>query len=382
MVPVAASALFSTMPSALRQQMLAATRLQQFADRASIFRDGDPGDGLYVIVEGRVVISAMVSATERRMFSRLEPGDFFGEMAVLDEQPRSATATAEGLTTLAFLPRETMATLFRASPDLALHFAQIISERLRTFNRHYLREVLEAERLAAVGRFASAIVHDLKNPLSIISMAAALWLRKHDAPESRALAYQRITTQVERISHLVNDVLEYARGQRTRPVLKPADYAAFIRQIIERLQQDAELKAATIACVNPPPSLPVAIDDSRLGRAMANLAYNAMDAMPGGGRILLRFEVGEREIITEVEDTGPGLPAEILGRLFEPFATHGKEHGTGLGLSIVKCIIEEHGGQISARNQPGGGAVFRFTLPRSDLADVSPAPQTPPPAAG
>jgi signal transduction histidine kinase len=313
----------------------------------------------------------MINATERREFSRLGPGDFFGEMAVLDDHPRSASATAESVATLAFVPRATMVELFRASPDLALRFAQIIAERLRDFNRLHLREVLQVERLAVVGRFASAIVHDLKNPLMIINMASQIGSRENAGHDARAMAHERILMQVERITHLVNDVLDYARGQKVQPTLRTTEYAAFIHPLMANLQKDAELKSARLLCANPPPAVPVAIDASRLSRAFCNLAYNAMDAMPNGGQISLRFAASSREITTEMEDTGPGLPAEMLGRLFEPFATHGKEHGTGLGLSIVKRIIEEHGGQISARNRPGGGAVFSFTLPRTAMTTAA-----------
>jgi signal transduction histidine kinase len=198
-------------------------------------------------------------------------------------------------------------------------------------------------------------------------MAATLACRDGASPECRAMAHERIDMQVERITHLVNDVLDYARGQRAQPVFEKADYAAFIRHLVTTIQKDAELKSTSVACSNLPSAVIVALDVSRLSRAFYNLAYNAMDAMPDGGRILLRFKTTEREVITEIEDTGPGLPPEMLGRLFEPFATHGKEHGTGLGLSIVKRTIEEHGGQITARNKSGGGAIFCFTLPRAEM---------------
>jgi signal transduction histidine kinase len=85
--------------------------------------------------------------------------------------------------------------------------------------------------------------------------------------------------------------------------------------------------------------------------------------MPKDGRIFLRLEARPTEIITEIQDTGPGIAPEIADKLFEAFTTFGKEHGTGLGLSICKKIIEDHQGRIWARNEPGRGAVFAFALP-------------------
>jgi signal transduction histidine kinase len=94
-----------------------------------------------------------------------------------------------------------------------------------------------------------------------------------------------------------------------------------------------------------------------------NLVTNATDAMPRGGRISLRFRSTPAAIVTELEDTGPGIAPEIAGQLFEAFVTHGKAHGTGLGLSICKKIIEDHRGWITARTEPGHGAIFEFGLP-------------------
>jgi signal transduction histidine kinase len=85
--------------------------------------------------------------------------------------------------------------------------------------------------------------------------------------------------------------------------------------------------------------------------------------MPGGGKIMVRFHADKKEITTEIEDTGPGIPSEMTDKLFQAFATHGKMHGTGLGLSICKRIIDDHRGQIFAKNEPGRGAIFVFTLP-------------------
>jgi signal transduction histidine kinase len=107
----------------------------------------------------------------------------------------------------------------------------------------------------------------------------------------------------------------------------------------------------------------VLMDQRRMHHVFANLINNASDVMPGGGKIYFSFEKNEREAITHVEDTGPGIPPEILPRLFETFATFGKANGTGLGLSICKRIVEDHKGWIRARNAPGRGAIFSFALP-------------------
>ena len=114
---------------------------------------------------------------------------------------------------------------------------------------------------------------------------------------------------------------------------------------------------------NEPPPVLVQFDPRRLSRVFFNLIGNATDVMLNGGKIFLRFQFQEKVIITEIEDSGPGIAPEIAEQLFQPFATHGKSHGTGLGLSICKKIVEDHGGTIAVRSEPGRGAIFTFTLP-------------------
>jgi signal transduction histidine kinase len=107
----------------------------------------------------------------------------------------------------------------------------------------------------------------------------------------------------------------------------------------------------------------VLMDARRLGRVFYNLVNNATDMMRSGGKILLRFELHENEVITEIEDTGPGIAPQIADTLFQPFATHGKTRGTGLGLPICKKILEDHGGKIWVKSSTGRGALFCFSLP-------------------
>jgi signal transduction histidine kinase len=239
-----------------------------------------------------------------------------------------------------------------------------ISHRLREFNRQYLRELLQSERLAIVGRFARSIVHDLKNPLNVIGLTAELAGLERATPEMRQQAGASIRKQVEIISDLISEVLDFTQGSQSDFVLAPSDYGAYVTQLVEELGPEAALKSVTLELEGTPPAVKLLLHPKRLRRVFYNLIHNATDAMPEGGRIVLRFRVTEKEVVTEVEDGGRGIAPEIAGQLFEVFATHGKAHGTGLGLSICKRIIEDHRGWISARNQPGRGAVFSFGLPR------------------
>lgn len=336
---------------------------RRFVAGQGIFGEGSPGDGLYVIGEGEVEIADRVEMKQRRVFSRLGPGEIFGEMAVIENLPRSAAAIAAKDARTYFIPRDKMLAVLQHSPTLAFNLLQEISRRLRDFNELHLREILQAERLAVVGGFARSILHDLKNPLTIIGLAAEALNHPRITPEKKAQSLDRIRQQVQNINDLIGDILEFTRGASVGAAPAPGDYRRFVRELLPELNAVAEVKSVRVESESDPPAAQLRLDPRRLRRVFFNLLHNAMDMMPRGGKILVRFQVDENEVVTEVEDTGPGIPSEMADRLFQPFATHGKAHGTGLGLCICKKIVEDHGGRIWARTVPGRGAIFCFALP-------------------
>jgi signal transduction histidine kinase len=334
---------------------------KRFEAGKEIFHEGAPGDGVYFVKDGLVEISA--GENDRRIFSQLGPGEIFGEMAIIEHRPRSATATAVQATGVYFLPRGELLSFIEHSPGLALTLLQQISHRLREFNQRHVRELIQSENLAVIGRFAQGIVHDLKNPLSIIGLSAEMFDMPGVSPEIRAKSQTRIRKQVERINDMVGDILIFTKDTHKSAELRPGDYRAFMLELVEDLRSEAELKSVQVEMQNVPPAFKVLFDARRLSRVFFNLVSNAMDAMPQGGKIFLSFQSNENEILTSIEDTGCGIAPEIADKLFQPFATHGKAHGTGLGLSLCKKIVEDHGGRIRAQSEPGRGAIFYFTLP-------------------
>lgn len=355
--------LFRSLAPAELRALRAITQEHRFPAGNVIFREGDPGDGVYVVSDGLVEISGLVSGEARRVFSQLGPGEIFGEMAVIERRPRSATATAMKDTSVYFIPRDEMLALLQRSPSSAFNVLQEISRRLREFDQLHVREVLQAERLAVVGTFARSIIHDLKTPLTIIGLSAEIACLPDATPEKRAQSQERIRKQIGRINDMVGDILEFTRSQQPETAFARANYADFIKEILPDLQAETETKSVNIEFQNEPPAVKLLLDSRRLRRVFFNLVHNAADMMLDGGRIFMRFQSDQMEIVTEIEDTGPNIAPEIADKLFQAFATFGKEQGTGLGLSICKKIIEDHRGRIWVRNEPNHGAIFCFALP-------------------
>jgi signal transduction histidine kinase len=336
---------------------------RSFSTLAIIFQEGDDGDGLYVIKDGSVQIAHVQAGEIRYIFCTLKSGDVFGEMAVIEDHPRSATALAADGALLYFIPRTEMRRLLQQYPILAFNLLQMVSQRLRDLDELHLRERVQSESLALIGRFALGIVHDLKNPLSIIELCAEIFDMPNIDPEIKAQTHTRIRKQVDRISTMVSDILIYTENKRHETTLQPTQFNTFLEELLPDLKAEVELRSAVVELKGTIPDIIVKLDARRLSRVFYNLLHNAADFMPDGGTIHIRCHQTGQEIQTEVEDTGPGIAPEIADKLFQPFSTYGKTHGSGLGLSICKRIVEDHGGRIWIRNEPGRGAIFCFALP-------------------
>ena len=364
MVPLESTKLFCDLSPADLVNVRKVTQERSYSPDQPIFREGERGDGIYVVKEGVITLAKVVAHGEERPISKEVEGGLFGEMAVLDDNVRSLSAIAEGNATVYFISRPDLLQLLDRTPRLAAAIVREISKRMRDFNDKYTKDVLEKERLSLVGRFANSIVHDLKNPLNIIGISADMACMPSATTESRQVSKARIRKQVDRISNMLSELLEFAQGSQTSFILARVDYSAFVLQLIEEIQPEVALKSVTVEYVNQPPSVLVQINPQRLSRVFHNFIGNAADAMPGGGTIRLSFSVDkDQSVVTEIHDSGKGIPPQILDRLFQAFATYGKANGTGLGLSICKKIVQDHKGKVFARNAPDGGAVFGFTLP-------------------
>ena len=240
--------------------------------------------------------------------------------------------------------------------------AELEAERAELRNR-----LVQSEKLAALGQFVAGIAHELNNPLQGVLGHLELLRATGAFPKALRRDMQRIYREADRAAKIVRNLLVFAGSRRM--VRRRTSINATLSRVLS-LRAPA-FRAANIESVRRhSDGLPrIKGDPLLLHQALLNIVLNAEQAIgANGGRIetstSIRREEGAAQVVVEIRDTGPGIPASAMPRLFEPFYTT-KEvgKGTGLGLAIAYGIIQEHGGRISASNHPEGGAVFTVQLP-------------------
>jgi len=246
---------------------------------------------------------------------------------------------------------------------------QLVSANVSTAVRLYRAsaERERSERLTTIGRLLSQVIHDFKTPMTAISGYVQLMQDAPDAPR-RAEYAEEVLKQFDQLSAMQREVLEFARGERSIFVRR-----VYLRKFFAdlRRQLELELQGRPIELQLDIDTKVVArFDEGRLARAIHNLARNGMEAMAERGGVLsIRSGKDGDALVVSVADTGPGIPSEIEGRLFQSFVTAGKQGGTGLGLAIVKKIVDEHGGSIEVSSS-SRGAEFTLRLPQPPPTDV------------
>ena len=341
-----------------------ATRRRFDAD-AEVFQEGAPGDGLYIILEGSVSIVTKLPSGQSCILSQMEAGDYFGEMAVFDGEPRSATAVVSEALDAVFVSLDLVQRIVERTPLVGAMLVRDASLRLREFNRRFLRESLRSERLALVERLVRSFVHDFRNPLNVIGIASEMAAAEQATPAARQKGRERIQKQISILNRMMQELVDFTRGVQVTAVLPKIVYADFLRDVLLDLESGAAQRGVKLVVDGPLPNVRLRLDAARFSRVFLNLSQNAFEAVAGTKEptLTLRFEISPTHITTEFTDNGPGIPPQNMQHVFEPFFTYGKEHGTGLGLAICNRIVQDHGGRMAVRSEPGHGATFLVLLP-------------------
>jgi signal transduction histidine kinase len=226
--------------------------------------------------------------------------------------------------------------------------------------RQAREDLIRQERISTIGRLSGSIVHDLRNPLAAIYGGAEMLVDTDLPPSHVKRLAGNIYRASRRIQELLQDLLNVSRGKSGAPEVCRLREVALAA--CDSLAAMAGAQNVTIELAIPP-EIEVPVERSRIERAFVNLIANALDAMPGGGKVRISAEPEDGAAVVHVEDNGPGIPPEIRSQLFQPFVSSGKRNGLGLGLALSRQTVLEHGGDMWVEAAAGRGARFSFRLP-------------------
>jgi signal transduction histidine kinase len=355
---------------------------EQFAEGEVVFGEGSTGEKFYIVLSGTVEVWKDFAGENPDRIATHGKGYLFGEMALVDNMPRSATVTAGSDVRLLYLTRDEFQEVLGKSSNIAISVIRSISAMVRKSNQSFLdslhrrnreleeanqelretqQELLEAERLTNIGKFSSMILHDIRNPISVIKSYGEM-IRLHNDDPGRVEKYtSNILRETDRLGQFANELLDYSRGE-VRLDLRITN----LDSLLDRVRSEIESRFGSrnielsIECSYHEA---VILDEERLVRVFLNLAENARKAMPNGGTLTIEARQEGDHILFRVSDTGEGMRREVVERIFEPFYSSSKTGGTGLGLVIVKNVVEAHDGALDVTSTPRQGSTFEIRLP-------------------
>lgn len=354
-----------------------------YPDATVIFREGDRADRFYIVIDGAVQVWKGFGSRAAELLAIHGTGHLFGEMALVDDMPRSATVVAEEGVRLLYLNREAFNSLLERDVQVAFSLMRNLSSMVRKSNESFVEdlrrrndeleranrelkeaqdELLRAERLSNLGKFSSMIIHDIRNPLSVVRSYGEMVKLHRDEPERVERFAAELLRECDRLSALTAELLDYSRGEvRLRMSICNIDelFEKVANQVSTRFEQrDLRLDLRNEV------SRPLILDEERMARVLVNLCENARAAMSPGGVCRLSAQATGRQVHITVDDDGRGMSDEVRSRIFEPFFSSSQGGGTGLGMVIVKNIVEAHEGTLSVASAPGEGTTVQISLPR------------------
>jgi two-component system NtrC family sensor kinase len=242
-------------------------------------------------------------------------------------------------------------------PERVVYYEKDVTEARRLEQR-----LQQTEKLKALGTLAAGIAHEIRNPLATINFNAQLLHRELSLNTAQEQMYADMLIEVKKIDRIVQQVLSFARPRQ--PQFLPNqlnDVVRYCYDLAKVHMRKASIEVVLELCEEIPPFI---MDFNQISQVIMNLVINAIDAMVDGGRLTLRTQLqpDPPAVILQVSDTGPGILATDVGRVFDPFFTR-KSDGTGLGLSISRQILEKHGAFVEVNNTPGEGCTFQVIFP-------------------
>lgn len=352
-----------------RENLKRVSRVVDFKKGETIFREGDNSDALFLVLVGEVSFIKTLHDGRDQVISKAGGGEFFGEVGLFTGETRALTALADSETKVGIVPKGALLDFIRNTPGPVDMILQSIVGHLHHTTRHYIDDMLKTEKMAVVGNMMNTIIHDFKNPFTLISLGAQVMMQNHTDEKTKRIC-MNIEEQVRRMVDMANEIADFSRGQQSMefsPVNLPKLFQHFKELNYPYFQKDDvefEMESEDIT---------IEAEESKMIRVLQNLVSNAIDSFDDkGGRVSLFARKKNDGVEIIIQDNGQGVPENIRDRLFEPFVTFGKSSGTGLGTAIVKSIVEAHRGTIRFETAKNRGTTFYIWLPKHQPLNVAP----------
>lgn len=356
---------------------------KEFKTGEVIFQEDDSPDNFYIVVEGAVEVWKNYFSKPKDLLAVHGPGNFFGEMALIDDLPRSATVVTKETTKLLYIAKKDFDNIIRRNVSVAYSIMMSISQIIRNSNESFVAnlhkrnlelektnkelketqdELIKSERLSTVGKFSSMIIHDLKNPISIIkSYAEMIPMNLDDNDKTRKCA-SNIAREAERLAHLAGELLDFSRGD-LRLNYSVVSVESLVTIVLNSIGVKTEKKNISIKTEIEFKGA-IVIDFERIQRVLINLLDNACKAMSKNGHLFIGIHEENDKIYFLIKDNGEGMSEAVMDRMFEPFYSSSAQGGTGLGMLVVQNIIEAHNGELEIKSKPGEGTEVSIYLPK------------------
>lgn len=347
------------------ERLVKTAEMASFDNGEVIFEEGSDSDSLCLVLEGRVDFCKRTPDGQDRIISHTLAGNFFGEIGIFTEAKRSLSAVANGPVRVGKIHRDHLVEYIRSTPGPIEKIMGSIVNHLHDTTRHYVDEMLHQEKMSLVGTMMNSIIHDFKNPFTMISLGAQLLEKKYPEDDKTLRICKNINEQISRMLQMANELAEFSRGEQQKLYFETVsldDLCASFYRLNEPFFDKANVKVSLD--VDP---VAVQLEPNKMIRVLQNLVGNAIEAFgkEKTGHVTIALKVADASTLRiTVADNAGGIPEEIRETLFQPFVTFGKSKGTGLGAAIVKSIVEAHGGSIDFETQTGQGTTFTILLPR------------------